>query len=192
MSAELLDALKSGAQAAAPRLLGVEVVTRIGGALARGRIVETEAYLAEGDAASHSARGPTRRNASMFEAAGAGYVYLIYGMHLCFNVVTGAAGEGEAVLIRALEPLEGLEAMRSRRGARVSDRDLCRGPGRLAQALGIEREDDGGALLAGGRIQLIDRSAAPSAVEVGPRIGITKSAELPLRFRDAAALAWCS
>ncbi len=192
MSAELLDALKSGAQAAAPRLLGVEVVTRIGGALARGRIVETEAYLAEGDAASHSARGPTRRNASMFEAAGAGYVYLIYGMHLCFNVVTGAAGEGEAVLIRALEPLEGLEAMRSRRGDRVGDRDLCRGPGRLAQALGIEREDDGGALLAGGRIQLIDRSAAPSAVEVGPRIGITKSAELPLRFRDAAALAWCS
>ncbi len=192
MSGELLDALKGGAQAAAPRLLGVEVVTRIGGALTRGRIVETEAYLAEDDAASHSASGPTRRNASMFEAAGAGYVYLIYGMHLCFNVVTGAAGRGEAVLIRALEPLEGLDVMRRRRGDRVGDRDLCRGPGRLAQALGIERADDGGALLAGGRIQLIDRSAAPVAVEVGPRIGITKSAELPLRFRDAAALRWCS
>ena len=192
MSGALLDALKSGAQAAAPRLLGVEVVTRIDGALTRGRIVETEAYLAEDDAASHSASGPTRRNASMFEAAGAGYVYLIYGMHLCFNVVTGAAGQGEAVLIRALEPLEGLDAMRRRRGGRASDRDLCRGPGRLAQALGIERADDGGALLAGGRIQLIDRSAAPAAVEVGPRIGITKSAELPLRFRDAAALRWCS
>ena len=192
MSAELLDALKSGALTAAPRLLGVEVVTRIGAAVARGRIVETEAYLAEGDAASHSASGPTRRNASMFAASGAGYVYLIYGMHLCFNVVTGAAGRGEAVLIRALEPLEGLEAMRSRRGDRVGDRDLCRGPGRLTQALGIEREDDGGALLAEGRIQLIARSAAPAAVEVGPRIGITKSAELPLRFRDAAALAWCS
>ena len=192
MSGALLDALKSGAQAAAPRLLGVEVVTRIDGALTRGRIVETEAYLAEGDAASHSASGPTRRNASMFEAAGAGYVYLIYGMHLCFNVVTGAAGQGEAVLIRALEPLEGLDAMRRRRGGRASDRDLCRGPGRLAQALGIERADDGGELLAGGRIQLIDRSAAPAAVEVGPRIGITKSAELPLRFRDAAALRWSS
>lgn len=192
MSGELLDALKGGAQAAAPRLLGVEVVTRIGGALTRGRIVETEAYLAEDDAASHSASGPTRRNASMFEAAGAGYVYLIYGMHLCFNVVTGAAGRGEAVLIRALEPLEGLDVMRRRRGDRVGDRDLCRGPGRLAQALGIERADDGGALLAGGRVQLIDRSAAPVAVEVGPRIGITKSAELPLRFRDAAALRWCS
>lgn len=192
MSGALLDALKSGAQAAAPRLLGVEVVTRIDGALTRGRIVETEAYLAEDDAASHSASGPTRRNASMFEAAGAGYVYLIYGMHLCFNVVTGAAGQGEAVLIRALEPLEGLDAMRRRRGGRASDRDLCRGPGRLAQALGIERADDGGVLLAGGRIQLIDRSAAPAAVEVGPRIGITKSAELPLRFRDAAALRWCS
>lgn len=192
MSGALLDALKSGAQAAAPRLLGVEVVTRIDGALTRGRIVETEAYLAEDDAASHSASGPTRRNASMFEAAGAGYVYLIYGMHLCFNVVTGAAGRGEAVLIRALEPLEGLDAMRRRRGGRASDRDLCRGPGRLAQALGIERADDGGELLAGGRIQLIDRSAAPAAVEVGPRIGITKSAELPLRFRDAAALRWCS
>lgn len=192
MSGALLDALKSGAQAAAPRLLGVEVVTHIDGALTRGRIVETEAYLAEDDAASHSASGPTRRNASMFEAAGAGYVYLIYGMHLCFNVVTGAAGQGEAVLIRALEPLEGLDAMRRRRGGRASDRDLCRGPGRLAQALGIERADDGGVLLAGGRIQLIDRSAAPAAVEVGPRIGITKSAELPLRFRDAAALRWCS
>lgn len=192
MSGALLDALKSGAQAAAPRLLGVEVVTRIGGALTRGRIVETEAYLAEDDAASHSASGPTRRNASMFEAAGAGYVYLIYGMHLCFNVVTGAAGRGEAVLVRALEPLEGLDAMRRRRGGRASDRDLCRGPGRLAQALGIERADDGGALLARGRIQLIDRSAAPASVEVGPRIGITKSAELPLRFRDAAALRWCS
>ena len=192
MSGALLDALKSGAQAAAPRLLGVEVVTRIDGALTRGRIVETEAYLAEDDAASHSASGPTRRNASMFEAAGAGYVYLIYGMHLCFNVVTGAAGQGEAVLIRALEPLEGLDAMRRRRGGRASDRDLCRGPGRLAQALGIERADDGGALLARGRIRLIDRSAAPAAVEVGPRIGITKSAELPLRFRDAAALRWCS
>lgn len=192
MSGALLDALKSGAQAAAPRLLGVEVVTRVDGALTRGRIVETEAYLAEDDAASHSASGPTRRNASMFEAAGAGYVYLIYGMHLCFNVVTGAAGRGEAVLIRALEPLEGLDAMRRRRGGRSSDRDLCRGPGRLAQALGIERVDDGGTLLAGGRIQLIDRSAAPAAVEVGPRIGITKSAELPLRFRDAAALRWCS
>ena len=192
MSGALLDALKSGAQAAAPRLLGVEVVTRIDGALTRGRIVETEAYLAEDDAASHSASGPTRRNASMFEAAGAGYVYLIYGMHLCFNVVTGAAGRGEAVLIRALEPLEGLDAMRRRRGGRASDRDLCRGPGRLAQALGIERADDGGTLLARGRIQLIDRSAAPAAVEVGPRIGITKSAELPLRFRDAAALRWCS
>lgn len=192
MSGALLDALKSGAQAAAPRLLGVEVVTHIDGTLTRGRIVETEAYLAEDDAASHSASGPTRRNASMFEAAGAGYVYLIYGMHLCFNVVTGAAGQGEAVLIRALEPLEGLDAMRRRRGGRASDRDLCRGPGRLAQALGIERADDGGVLLAGGRIQLIDRSAAPAAVEVGPRIGITKSAELPLRFRDAAALRWCS
>lgn len=192
MSGALLDALKSGAQAAAPRLLGVEVVTHIDGTLTRGRIVETEAYLAEDDAASHSASGPTRRNASMFEAAGAGYVYLIYGMHLCFNVVTGAAGQGEAVLIRALEPLEGLDAMRRRRGGRASDRDLCRGPGRLAQALGIERADDGGTLLAGGRIQLIDRSAAPAAVEVGPRIGITKSAELPLRFRDAAALRWCS
>lgn len=192
MSGALLDALKRGAQAAAPRLLGVEVVTCIDGALTRGRIVETEAYLAEDDAASHSASGPTRRNASMFEAAGAGYVYLIYGMHLCFNVVTGAAGRGEAVLVRALEPLEGLDVMRRRRGGRASDRDLCRGPGRLAQALGIERADDGGALLARGRIQLIDRSAAPAAVEVGPRIGITKSAELPLRFRDAAALRWCS
>lgn len=192
MSEELLAALRGGARSAAPRLLGVELVSRAEGVVTRGRIVETEAYLPDDDGASHSASGLTKRNASMFEAAGIGYVYLIYGMHLCFNVVTGEAGRGEAVLVRALEPLDGFEAMRARRGERVRDRDLCRGPGRLAQALGIERADDGGGLLAGGRLELVDRREGPAEIEVGPRVGITKSAELPLRFRDAGALRWCS
>lgn len=190
--ASLLRALEAGAETAAPRLLGVVLESRIGGVLTRGRIVETEAYLAEGDGASHSTPGPTKRNGSMFEVAGIGYVYLIYGMHLCFNVVTGAAGRGEAVLVRALEPLDGLEQMRARRGERIKDRDLCRGPGRLAQALGIERGDDGADLFEGERLRLVDRRRGPAEVKSGPRIGITKSAGLPLRFRDAAALRWCS
>lgn len=184
--------LRAGAREAAPRLLGALLTSRVDGALVRGRIVETEAYLAEDDAASHAAPGPTARNRSMFAAGGVGYVYLIYGMHLCFNVVAGPAGRGEAVLVRALEPLDGLDVMRGRRGERVADRDLCRGPGRLAQALGIERGDDGGALFGGGRLELADRAAAPGEVLVGPRVGITKDAELPLRFRDGGALRWCS
>lgn len=184
MSAVLAAALRAGAEHAARSLLGATLHSDLGGVRTAGRIVETEAYLAEGDLASHSAVGETPRNRSMFGEAGLAYVYLIYGVHHCVNVVTGEAGKGEAVLIRALEPTRGHDVMRARRnGAR--DRLLCDGPGKLAQALGITRAADGGRLLEPGGLWLVGGEATVEEedVLVGPRIGITKSADLPLRFR---------
>ncbi len=167
-------------------LIGCVLVSGESGVSVAGRIVETEAYLSEGDPASHSHRGETRRNASMFGEAGLVYVYLIYGVHHCLNVVSGEAGVGEAVLIRALEPLEGLELMRARRGG-VRDRELCRGPGKLAQAFGLSLEHDG-LDLCRGPLELRAPAARvgvheASTIEAGPRVGITKAADLPLRFR---------
>jgi DNA-3-methyladenine glycosylase len=143
-----------------------------------GPIVETEAY-AEGDPASHSHRGPTRRNASMFGAPGRLYVYRSYGVHWCANVVCGEAGVGAAVLLRALEPAHGVNTMRTRRG--VDDpRLLCSGPGRLTQALAIGADDDG-APLVGSRFAL-HPPTEKAAVEITPRIGITKAVDVPWRF----------
>jgi len=192
-AASLREALEAGAERAAQALLGATLRSRIGGARVAGRIVETEAYLADGDGASHSAPGRTARNASMFAGAGTAYVYLIYGMHHCFNVATGPEGRGEAVLVRALEPLEGLDAMRARRGARIRDRDLCRGPGRLAQALGIDRALDGAGLLARTGPLRLEPGAALAHAR-GPRVGITKAADLPLRFtaNDPDLARWVS
>jgi DNA-3-methyladenine glycosylase len=172
----------------ARELVGWRLVRVLDGVRLVGRIVETEAYLARDDGASHSARGKTARNASMFLAAGRAYVYRIYGMHWCLNVVTGPAGVGEAVLVRALEPLAGLAAMQARRGARVKERELCRGPGRLCQAFGITGDEDGLAL-ARGALRLLppESGFTPPELVVGPRIGITKSAELALRFRPAGS-----
>jgi DNA-3-methyladenine glycosylase len=147
-----------------------------------GIIVETEAYL-RNDPASHSFRGQTARNASMFGPPGRAYVYLIYGVHHCLNVVTADAGVGEAVLLRALEPIEGLDLMRTRRGD-VADRDLCNGPGKLVQALGIERAHDG-LDFARGPIGLREsRLASPPRARVARdvRVGITNGMDLPLRF----------
>lgn len=149
-----------------------------------GRIVETEAYLDRDDPASHAHPGPTSRNASMFGPPGRAYVYLSYGVHHCFNVVTGAAGSGQAVLVRALEPLEGAELMGRRRG-RDAVRELCSGPGKLAQALGIGPVHDGASLLAGA-LSIRARVAEPHVAR-GTRVGITKAAELPLRFGDAGS-----
>ena len=161
-------------------LLGCVLLHRNEAGLCGGRIVETEAYLALGDPASHSHRRPTAPNASMFARAGTAYVYRIYGVHLCFNVVTGPVGVGEAVLIRALEPLCGIEAQRRRRG--VEDlRALCSGPGKLAQALGLGPEMDGESLLAG-PLGVWSGERVVAGVEITPRIGITKARELPLRF----------
>jgi len=174
--------------AVARELLGavLEHVTPDG--VVAGRIVETEAYLAAGDPASHSHRGRTDRNDSMFGPPGRAYVYLCYGVHRCFNVVTAPAGTGEAVLVRALEPLEGLELMRSRRGV-ARDRDLCSGPGKLCAALGIELAHDGVDLARSALRLWWPRSRAGYALlTAGPRIGIRHAAELPLRFalRDSA------
>lgn len=148
-----------------------------------GRIVEVEAYTSD-DPASHSSRGRTRRNATMFGDPGTLYVYLIYGMHLCANVVTGAGGDGQAVLFRAIVPEAGIEAMRTRR--RVSDdRRLADGPGKLCQALGIRLDDDGIDLCASdGRIRLLsDGTPPPGEPLPGPRIGISAGLDRQWNWR---------
>lgn len=170
-----------GAVRTARALLGMLVCRRTAEGLAVGRIVETEAYLPRDDPASHAYRGPGRRNASMFGPPGRAYVFPIHA-RVCFNVVTDPPGVGSAVLIRALEPLEGIELMRRRRGtARL--RELARGPARLCEALAITRALDGWDLTRGQALWLA-AGQPPAAGEVRrtPRIGVTSAHDLPLRF----------
>ncbi len=162
-------------------LLGTVLVHDSPGGRTAGRIVETEAYLSEGDPACHAARGETKRNRSMFGPPGTAYVYLIYGIHHCLNVVTAPRGVGEAVLIRALEPLKGLELMAARRGTETP-KNLCSGPGKLVQAMGITLAHDGVDLRRGELTLRAGETADPLSIEVGPRIGIREGADLPLRF----------
>lgn len=162
-------------------LLGTVLECRAGGVVTRGRIVEVEAYLGPHDAACHAAVGLTRRNRNLHGPPGTAYVYRIYGMHWCVNTVTREAGHGSAVLVRALEPLAGIETMRSRRGG-VTDRELANGPGKLCQALGITGEHDG-LRLDRPPLRLRPGASIPDeAVVVTPRIGITQAAEWPLRY----------
>ena len=221
--------LDASATTVAPRLIGatLESVDALG-VRTSGRIVEVEAYRGTGDAAAHSAAGCTPRNRTMFGPSGRLYVYFVYGMHWCANVVCGPEGVGDAVLIRALEPLDGIDTLRRRRGGRVLDRNLANGPAKLCAALGITGACDGQDLCAGStatttvvkdvvvrdvvvkdvvtpnaaaRSAATQDSAAPTAtpsvqvrlrlppvgahrpdVATSPRIGISKSRELPWRW----------
>jgi DNA-3-methyladenine glycosylase len=164
-------------------LLGMRLVSDVGGVGCAVEIVETEAYVGPEDEASHGhlRLGMTPRNAAMFGPPGIAYVYRIYGIHWCLNAVTGEEGFPAAVLVRAARPLEGVEAMRARRPGRP-ERDLLRGPGNLCRALGV-----GGELnlhpLAEPPLRLAaGEPVADADVARGPRIGISRAADLPLRF----------
>jgi DNA-3-methyladenine glycosylase len=159
---------------AAPALLGwTLLVDGVG-----GRIVEVEAYAPD-DPASHSYRGRTRRNAAMFGPPGTLYVYRSYGVHWCANVVCGEEGTGAAVLLRAVEPTQGVDVMRARRGL-DADELLCSGPGRLTQALSISSAHDG-LWLDGAPFRLLEPDG-PFEVVTGPRIGISLATDLPWRY----------
>lgn len=164
----------------APDLLGKVLCHRRAGVLTSGRIVEVEAYLGESDPASHAYRGPTDRNRAMFGPAGRAYIYFTYGNHFCMNVVTDSEGVASAVLIRALEPLEGIEVMKRRRKGRPVT-DLTSGPGKLTAALGIDRRAYGHDLTRE-PLWIRDDSEAPARWIRTPRIGIRRAADLPYRF----------
>lgn len=158
----------------APRLVGAMLTLDGVG----GRIVEVEAYD-RSDPASHTFRGPTRRNAAMFGPPGRVYVYRSYGIHWCFNIVCREEGHGAGVLVRAIEPLHGLDRMRERRGA-VGDRLLCAGPGRVCQALAIDLGHTG-IRVESAPFRLLPPDE-PVEVRSGPRIGITRATDVPWRF----------
>lgn len=185
--------LETDAESAARKLLGARLVRILeSGERLSGRIVETEAYLGVEDRAAHTYAGRrTARNESMYARAGTAYVYFTYGMHHCVNAVCGREGEPIAVLIRALEPEEGIDTMRAHRSRRVrkrppTHRDLCRGPGRLCEAMEIDRRLDGHDLIGGGAIWL-ERGASPERIARSPRIGVASAGEWalrPLRFTE--------
>jgi DNA-3-methyladenine glycosylase len=167
-------------------LLGKLLVRRAGegGPLRAGRIVEVEAYCGAIDPGSHAYRGETPRNRVMFGPPGGLYVYFTYGMHWCANAVCGDEGEGVAVLLRALAPVEGVEAMRAARPPARRDRDLCSGPAKLCQALGLDRAFDGADLVTGDRgVVIADDGTPPPAEPVRTtRIGLSTGAEHPWRW----------
>lgn len=177
----------------AQKLLGCELVHESPDGLTSGIIVETEAYLQD-DPACHAFNRRTARTEPMYGIAGTVYVYLIYGMYQCFNIVSNAEGIGEAVLIRALQPTAGIDLMGMRRLTRpgktpiisttgkVTLKELCRGPGKLVQAMGIERDRHNGTSLSGNTLYVRPQVTAPEAVISGPRIGINVGRELPYRY----------
>lgn len=172
-------------------LLGRTLVHVVDGQRLAGRICEVEAYVGEDDLASHAARGPSLRNRAMYGPGGLAYVYLIYGMHHCLNVVTEAAGFPAAVLIRALEPLEGVAAMEARRGNRPAH-GLTDGPAKLCQALAIDRRLDGHDLTAGAHLWLeAGRPVPPDDIVATPRVGVRGdqvARTIPWRFIDSKSV----
>jgi DNA-3-methyladenine glycosylase len=177
----------------AQKLLGCELVHDSPDGLTSGVIVETEAYLQD-DPACHAFNRRTTRTEPMFGIAGTVYVYLIYGMYQCFNIVSNAEGIGEAVLIRALQPKEGIDIMEMRRlikpgknemissATKTALKELCRGPGKLVRAMGIEREVHNATLLSGETLYVRPSAAPPAEIVAGPRIGINVGRELPYRY----------
>ena len=166
-------------------LLGAILRTESPDGVTAGRIVETEAYLGEHDPACHAVAGNTARTRWLYGAPGIAYVYFIYGVHWCFNAVTRAEGLPSAVLVRAIEPVEGVEIMRARRPRARKDTDLTNGPGKLCAALGISKEHNGLRLDAPPLTILRDQPVPDNKVRVSPRIGITRAADWPLRWHIA-------
>ena len=166
----------------ARELLGCVLECRTPEGVASGRIVETEAYVGEHDLACHAAAGRTDRTRPLYGPPGISYVYFIYGVHWCFNAVTRDEGQPSAVLVRALEPIAGLELMRRRRPAARRDVDLTNGPGKLCAALGINGRHNALALQAPPVTISSGSPVAASDVQVTPRIGIREAADWPLRW----------
>jgi DNA-3-methyladenine glycosylase len=165
-------------------LIGRILVSAAGGQRTVGRIVETEAYLGHRDPASHGyANRRHARNETLYAAAGTWYVYLSYGVHWCANLVCERETNAGAVLLRALEPLEGIDRMRRRRGGVERDRLLASGPGRLTQAFGIDRSLDAHPMRRS-EVVVLAEDPVGTAVEVSHRIGITKAIDWPLRFTE--------
>jgi DNA-3-methyladenine glycosylase len=170
-------------------LLGKVLVRRYEGRRLAGRIVEVEAYFGMDDPAAHAFAGKTARNAVLFGPPGFAYVYFIYGMHYCLNFSCEPEGQGSGVLLRALEPLEGLATMARLRGldSKTNPRLLTSGPGRLCEALGIARETHNGLDATSRRsgLHVEDDGFVPEQIAVGPRVGIRRAAERPARFAIA-------
>jgi DNA-3-methyladenine glycosylase len=173
--------LSGEAYEVAPMLLGWIISHRSDAGTVTVALTEVEAYAGESDPASHAYRGRSPRNSVMFGPAGFLYCYFTYGMHWCCNVVTGPDGKASAVLLRAGRVVEGVDLARTRRGERVSELSLARGPANLAQALGLGREQNGADLLSGGTVSLSPGSVS-GQVSSGPRVGISVAHETPWRF----------
>lgn len=171
---------RPNAEIVAPRLLGKVLVVQTAEGYTAGEIVEVEAYLGKEDPASHAYIGLRRRNQSMFASGGTCYVYLSYGINYCMNVVTGAEGDGQAVLLRAVTPRYGEDIMITRRGV---GKGIANGPGKLTQAFGIRIDDDGRKFFESG-FKIVDtgRRIQPHFIARSPRVGISKAKDLMLRF----------
>jgi len=179
------------AEVVARELIGALLVSSVDRRTVIARIVETEAYLGYDDPASHGYRHRRHaQNEALYGPPASWYVYQSYGMHWCANLVCRARGDGSAVLLRAAEPLDGIEIMQQRRGLDEPER-LCAGPGRLCQALGITRAGLDGSLMSRSGVIVVERNGCEGTVQVTPRIGITKAADWPLRF-TAAGSPWLS